>query len=181
MEAGVFALTGVGNLANVTVAFPGEHWSDKRASGVIVPGEAIVPVQASGDVFYRTAGSGDAAEKDRICIAKRPVEHPDVNTGPGSLGPNEIVNQAIADGDYVHRYYSGVFHLTLIVPDTYVPGDRIGWDANGARPAGKAGAGAWAKDAAADIDSIFEVMTWRPYGTDDEGILTVRTINRGQF
>jgi hypothetical protein len=62
-----------------------------------------------------------------------------------------------------------------------VPGDLIGWDENGARPTGKGGTGAWAKNAAADIDSIFEVRSSGPTArTGTEGILTVRSL-RGQF
>lgn len=179
-DVGNFPLTGVAALPNVSVAFPGEHWSDYRASGDIVPGEAIVPTASAGKKYVRKATAGDAAAQ--LGIALRTVQHPDVNTGPGSLGPNEIVNQTIASGDWVHRYLSGAFHLTLIAPDdSYAPGDLIGWDADGARPAGKGGTGSWAKNADADIDSIFEVEEWRPYNADgDEGVLTVRSL-RGQF
>jgi hypothetical protein len=184
VTVGDFALDGVGGLPNVTVAFPGEHWSDRIASGAIVPGEAVIPVAsgagASARLAMKVAGSADGAQASRLAIALRPVDIPDVNSGPNALGPNEIRNQEIAHGDYVHAYYSGAFHLTLIVPDTYLPGDLIGWDADGARPAGKDGAGAWAKNAAADIDSIFEVLTFRPVNGDNEGILTVRSL-RGQF
>src|SRR4051794_31970263 len=117
---GSFPLSDVSGLPNVTIAFPGEHWSNRRASGAIVPGEAIVPVAlADGSLGMRVATAGDAAEKDRLAIALRTVDHPDVNTGPSSLGPNEIRNSVIPDGEYVHAYYSGVFLLTLIVPDTY--------------------------------------------------------------
>lgn len=176
MEAGSFALTGVGALPNVTVAFPGEHWSNRRASGAITPGEAVVPVAgADGNLYMEVAGSGDAITQ--LAIALRPVDHPDPTN---VTGPNELRNTEIADGEYVHAYYSGAFHLTLIVPDDYAPGDLIGWDASGARPAGKDGTGAWAKNADADIDSVFEVMEFRPIGEDDEGILTVRSL-RGQF
>lgn len=175
MEAGAFALTGVGNLPNVTVAFPGEHWSNRKASGAVTPGEAVVPVASGGSLYMRTAGASDAATQ--LAIALRPVDHPDPT---GVLGPNEIRNQEIAEHEYVHAYYSGAFHLTLCVPDTYEPGDLIGWDANGARPTGKDGSGAWAKDADADIDSIFEVMEFRAINQDNEGILTVRSL-RGQF
>ena len=48
------------------------------------------------------------------------------NLGPGSLGPNEIVNLPINPNDYIHAYYSGVFRITLCVPDTYTPGELIG-------------------------------------------------------
>jgi hypothetical protein len=179
MEAGSFPLTRVGSLPNVSVAFPGEHWSDRRASGAVTPGEAVVPQASAGKLYMRKAGASDAAAQ--LAIALRPVDHPDVNTGPGSLGPNEIRNQVIANGEYVHAYYSGAFHLTLVVPDSYAPGDLIGWDADGARPTGKSGTGAWAKNSAADIDSIFEVTLYREINdADNEGILTVRSL-RGQF
>jgi len=177
MEAGAFPLTGVGALPNVTVAFPGEHWSNRVASGEITPGEAVVPVNDGGRLAMRTAEAGDAITQ--LAIALRPVDHPDA-TRP-LVGPNEIRNEPMADGEYVHAYYSGAFHLTLIVPAEYVPGELIGWDADGVRPAGKDGTGAWAKNAAADIDSVFEVMEYREVDdTDDEGILTVRSL-RGQF
>jgi hypothetical protein len=180
-DIGSFPLTGVAKLPNASVAFPGEHWSDRKATEVIVPGEAVVPVNDGGRLGMRRALATDAAEKDRLAIALRTVQIPDVNTGPAALGPNEIVNQSIQIGEYVHAYYSGAFNLTLIVPAVYVPGDRIGWAAAGARPTGKGGVGAWAKDAAADIDSIFEVIEFRPYNVaGTEGILSVRSL-RGQF
>lgn len=175
---GPFPLTGVGNLPNVTVAFPGEHWSNRYASGDITPGVAVVPAASAGKLYMRTAGEGDAATQ--LAIALRPVDVPDPNTGPGAIGPNEIRNQTIENDTYVHAYYSGAFHLTLVVPAAYVPGDLIGWDADGARPEGKTGTGAWAKNSAADIDSIFEVMEFRKVNAENEGILTVRSL-RGQF
>jgi hypothetical protein len=176
---GPYPLTGVGALPNVTVAFPGEHWSNRYASGDLTPGVAVVPAASGGKLFMRQANSSDAATQ--LAIALRPVDVPDTNTGPSALGPNEIRNQAIEDGTYVHAYYSGAFHLTLVVPGEYNPGELIGWDADGARPEGKAaGTGAWAKNSAADIDSIFEVMEWRKVNAKNEGILTVRSL-RGQF
>lgn len=179
MEAGSFSLTGTGDLANVTVAFPGEHWSNRVASGAITPGEAVVPVNSGGSLAMKVAGSGDAITQ--LAIALRPVDVPDPGNGPNSLGPNEIRNQSIANGEYVHAYYSGVFLLTLIDPNrTYTPGLLIGWDADGARPAGKSGAGSWAPNANADIDSVFEVMEFRAVGSDGEGIVTARSL-RGQF
>lgn len=178
-DVGSFPLEGVSRLPNVTVAFPGEHWSNRKASEDIVPGEAVVPVNSGGKLYMRVAEASDPITQ--LAIALRTVQVPDVNTGPNALGPNEIVNQTIATDEYVHAYYSGGFHLTLIVPDTYEPGDLVGWDADGVRPTGKTGTGAWAKNADADIDSVFEVMEFRPYNADgDEGILTVRSL-RGQF
>lgn len=174
-----FALGGVGALPNVTVAFPGEHWSDCKASGVLVPGEAIVPVASGGKRYMRKAIASDPITQ--LAVALRTVETPDVNTGPGALGPNEIVNTPMQPHEYVHAYYSGAFHLTLVVPNTYAPADLIGWDADGVRPAGKAaGVGAWAKNAQADIDSVYEVQEVRPIGDANEVILTVRSL-RGQF
>lgn len=182
MTAGPFPLTGTADLPNVTIAFPGEHWSNRKASGAIVPGEAVVPVNSGGKLYMRTAGAADAAAQ--VAIALRVIEHPDQSSGSTytqALGPNEIVNLEIAEHEYVHAYYSGVFHLTLVDPtNTYVPGALVGWDADGARPAGKSGTGSWALNANADIDSIFEVMEVREVGEDGEVILTVRSL-RGQF
>jgi hypothetical protein len=178
-DVGSFPLTGVSRLPNVTVAFPGEHWSNRKAAEAIVPGEAVVPVSSGGKLYMRKATDSDAITQ--LAIALRTVQTPDVNTGPNQLGPNEIVNQTIPEGDYIHAYYSGAFHLTLVAPDSYAPGDLIGWDADGARPTGKGGTGSWSKNAGADIDSVFEVLEWRPFSADGhEGILTVRSL-RGQF
>lgn len=174
-DVGAFELTSVAALPNVSVAFPGEHWSNRKAAEDIVPGEAVVPVNSGGRLYMEVAGSGSAITQ--LAIALRTVQAPD---STGVLGPNELMNTTIQQGEYVHAYYSGVFHLTLVVPDTYVPGDLIGWDADGARPTGKSGTGAWAKNAAADIDSVFEVMEFRAVNADDEGILTVRSL-RGQM
>lgn len=182
MEAGSFELTGVGALPNVTVAFPGEKWSNRKASGSggLVPGVAVVPESSAGGLFVRQAQSGDAITQ--LAIALRPIDVPDVNNGPASLGPNEIRNQTIDEGGYVLCYYSGAFHLTLVDPNrTYEPGDLIGWDADGDRPEGKAeGEGSWAPNANADIDSVFEVMEVREVGENGDVVLTVRSL-RGQF
>jgi hypothetical protein len=181
-EAGNFPLTGTGKLVHVAVAFPGEHWSDRVASGSITPGEAIVPAgsaNARGQMIMRKAISSDALAK--LAIALRPVDVPDPNNGPAASGPNEIRNQAIADGEYVHAYYTGGFTLTLVDPRrTYVPGNTIGWDEDGQRPAGVSGAGSWAPDANADIDAFFEVLHVEKVGSGGEVILKVRT-TRAQF
>lgn len=179
-EAGSHLLKGVKNLPHVAVAFPGEHWSDRVASGQVIPGEAVVPAgsaNARGQMIVRTAKSSDAAA--RLAIALRPVDVPDPNNGPSALGPNEVRNQAIVDGGYVHTYYSGGFVLALVDPRrTYLPGDSIGWDADGQRPEGVAGEGSWAPDANADIDGIFEVESAEKVGSDV--LLRVRSL-RGQF
>lgn len=180
VQQGSFPLEGTGSLPNVTVAFPGEHWSNRVASGSsITPGEAVVPVNSGGKLAVQRASASDPALQ--LAVALRPVDVPDVNTGPSALGPNEIRNQDMAAGEYVHCYYSGAFHLTLVDPNrTYTPGQLIGWDVDGARPVGKSGAGSWAPNANADIDSVFEVMEVRAVGEDGEVILTVRSL-RGQF
>lgn len=174
-----FQLDSVENLPNVTVAFPGEHWSNRKAHEALTPGEAVVPVNSGGKLYMRAASASDPVTQ--LAVALRTVQVPDVNTGPGSLGPNEIMNLEIAQHEYVHAYYSGAFHLTLVAPAVYAPGDLIGWDVDGARPTGKDGTGSWAKNASADIDSVFEVMEWRPVNdAETEGVLTVRSL-RGQF
>lgn len=190
-QVGAYPLLGVGPLANVDVAYPGEVWSNKRANGVIVPGSCVIPVMVSGVECVRPVistdaivAAGDGQRKENVAIALRQIMTPDVNPGSQynpALGPNEIVNLPIADQDYVRTYMTGVLNLTLVVPDAaYVPGDIIGWDPGGARPAGKAsGTGAWAahsRDAnvVANTD-VFVVHTLpRYYGSNNECILTVR-------
>jgi hypothetical protein len=176
-----FPLEGVGALPNVSIAFPGEHWSNGIASGQITPGEAIVPVASAAETpIYRTATNTDTALAQQIALAMNVVQEPDVNTGPGALGPNEIVNQPIAHGEYVSRRLSGAFNLTLVDPRrTYTVGSILGWDADGERPVGKSGVGSWAPNANADIGNVLEVMRVRKYG--DEYMLTVRFVGRSQF
>lgn len=180
--SGSFELTSVAKLPNAQVAHPGEHWSNRKASGAIVPGTAVVPL-ASGSaptatMVMRAAKPGDATTQ--LAIALKTVQVPDPNTGPGSLGPNEIMNSVIPSGEYIHAYYSGVLRLTLVTPDTYTPGELIGWDASATLPAGKEGAGGWAKNAKADIVSVFEVMEWDEVNSSThEGILTVRFLRGG--
>lgn len=178
MSAGTHPLTGTGDLPNVTVAFPGEHWSDAKASGAITPGEAVIPTGSGAVLYVRPVVGGDDGDK-RVCIAKRCVETPDVNN---VNGPNEIVNEEIADGEYVHRYNSGVFHLTLVDPrDSYSPGNLIGWDIDGQRPSGKSGSGSWRLSGGdTDVDAVFEVQLVREYGENGEVVLTCRSLN-GQF
>lgn len=166
-------------LPNVTVAFPGEHWSDGKAYETITPGELVVPVNSGGKLYWQRAASGTL--DPRSAIALRTVQTPDVNTGPSASGPVAIMNTAIAQHEYVHAYSSGAFHLSLIKPDTaYVPGDLIDWDPAGTRPTGKTGTGSWRRGATA-ARAFFMVQQFRPYSTaGDEGLLTVRSL-RGQF
>lgn len=190
-QVGAYPLTGVGKLPNADVAYPGEVWSHERANGIIVPASCVVPAVVGGVQCVRpvVAGdtivnSGDGLRRESLAVALRQIMTPDIN--PGSqynpqLGPNEIVNLPIADQDYVRTYRSGVLNLTLVVPDaTYAPGDIIGWDPTGTRPAGKAaGTGAWAKhtdDSAvvANTDIFVVHNAPRYYGTANECILTVR-------
>ena len=178
--AGAYPLTGVAKLPNVSIAFPGEHWSDALASGVIVPGEAVVPTFI-GDRRYMVRATTEQAGSRQLAIALRIQDVPDINSGPAALGPNEIVNRAIQDGEYVHAWYSGVFHLTLFEPAAYKPGDLITWVDDAVRPTGKGGTGAWSKTGATEDNSLFEVREFRKLATvATEGILTVRSL-RGQF
>lgn len=181
--AGDHVLDGVGDLLNVNVVHPGSKWSDAKASGVVTPGEPVVAV-ASGSspdstLVLRPLAGGEAV--DSIFLAERVVDIPDPNNGPNSLSPNAVRNQNIPAGEWVMRLYDGTFDLTLVTPDTYKVGEKIGWDLNGARPSGKASThqGAWSKDANADIKSVFEVTRWREINsTTHEGILTVKFIGR---
>src|SRR4051812_27038488 len=105
-SVGNFPLTGVTGLPNVTIAFPGEHWSNRIAQGAIVPGEACVPVNYGGKLAMKRAVAADSTK--RMAIALRTIGIPDVAGDSGfttSLGPTEIQNLQIADGEYVHAYY----------------------------------------------------------------------------
>lgn len=179
---GAYPLTAVGELANVTVVSPGEVWSNLRANGVIIPGAAVAPVNVGGTLHAKQLIVGDTPNIDQVGVALRQVEIPDVNTGPGALGPNQIVNQAIADEDYLRRQMSGALKLTLVEPrDDYEPGQLIGWAVAAARPAGKAaGTGAWSNAGVLAGTEIFEVFEYVPVGEDDEGILTVRFLRSNQ-
>lgn len=184
--AGPFELTSTEGLLNCNVVHPGEKWSDARASGVVTPGEPVIEVAsgASPDAVLcvRRVEAGDEAAA--IMLATRVVDIPDVNNGPSSLDPNGIKNQDIPHLEWLMRHVSGVFDLTLITPDTYKPGELIGWDLDGARPTGKSTTheGAWAKNAKADIKAVFKVVRWREVNsTTHEGILTVKFVGRQQF
>lgn len=184
-DYGSFQISSVADLPNVQVAFPGEHWSDVVASGTVRPGAAVVPVASGSRMAVREAQAGDSSVPlGQVGIALNPVQIPDSNAGSiynDALGPNAIVNRSITNGNYVHRYLSGAFHLTLIVADTYSPGDRIGWHAAGTPQTGKSGVGAWAKNSAADIDDVFEVVEFRTLpGVANRGVLTVRSL-KSQF
>jgi hypothetical protein len=191
-QTGAYPLTGVGKLPNAVVVFPGEVWSNKRASGVIIPGALVKEVLVEGVGSWAPVAEGDAIvnngdgiRKETLGVALRQIMVPDVN--PGSqynpqLGPNEIVNLPIASGDWLRTYKSGVLALTLVRPDaTYKEGDIIGWDPKGARPVGKAeGEGSWAKHASDDANviantDIFVVhKTPEFFGEAGECVLTVR-------
>lgn len=178
---GSFPLTGVAQLPNVTVAFPGEHWSNRIAQGVITPGDAVVETNYGGKLAMRRATAAD--DPRVLAIAKRTVDIPDVNVGSiynPAFGPNEITNLPIADGQYVHAYYSGVFVLSVGTPRAWVPGELVGWDPAAAKPTGKPGAGAWIL--AASLDAAFgTVQEFRPFNAGGtEGLLTVKSL-RGQF
>lgn len=178
---GTYPLTGVSRLPNVTVAHPGEFWTNRVASGAITPGEAVVPVNLAGRLAVRLATNTDPILQMGIAI--RPIDVPDGATDSQyttSLGPNEIRNLPLAAGAYCGVGYSGAFHLTLVKPRAWVPGELVRWGAAATRPTGKSGTGSW--DVTTDPTiALFEVMEFRPYSADGhEGILTVRSF-RGQF
>jgi len=183
---GSHVLSGVKNLPNAQVVHPGERWTDRKASGAITPGEPVVPLASgtspTGTLVMRPVKNGDLTQQ--LALATRVIDIPDPNTGPTSLGPNEVRNQDIPHMEWLMAHYSGVFVLTLVTPDTYAPGELIGWDLNGARPAGKATTheGAWSKNANADIKAVFEVQDWEEINSSThEGILTVKFVGRSQF
>lgn len=188
---GSFPLTSVRALPNVTVAFPGEHWSNRIAQGVIHPGDAVVEVNYNGKLAVRRATADDPVTV--LAVAKRCVDIPDVNAGSiynPALGPNDISNLPIQDGQYVHAYYSGVFVLSVATPRAWAPGELVSWDPAAARPTGKddVATGAWVL-APVDVNTnpdvtkaFFSVQEFRPYSADgNEGLLTVKTLHRGQF
>lgn len=205
-QVGAYPLTGTGKLPNVDVASPGEVWTNKRASGIIVPGSLVRPVLiggvgsvavvAAGDTIDQEesleqtgAASGSHVRAETLAVAMRQIMVPDINTGSQynlALGPNEIVNLPIADKDWVRTYHTGVLHLTLVAPDAgYLEGDIIGWDPKGARPALKtAGEGSWARIAHAEVvagTGIFIVQSPpRYYGSGNEAILTCRFLRSNQ-
>jgi hypothetical protein len=191
---GAFPLTSVARLPNVTIAYPGERWSDRKASGIIAPGTAVVPVAAGGKLLMRAATTGDAVTQ--MAVATRTIDVPDINPGSiyqEALGPNEIRNLPLQAGDYVLALFSGALILTLINPDTYNPGDLIGWIPGAAVPTGKptsatAGSGvsgSWGKmtgpaGGGTPIGPLFEVTMFRPVNpAGTEGLLNVRSL-RGQ-
>lgn len=191
---GAFPLTSVARLPNVTVAYPGERWSDRKASGIIAPGTAVVPTSSGGKLLMRAAAAGDAITQ--MAVAMRTIDVPDINPGSiyqEALGPNEIRNLPIQNGDYVLALYSGALILSLINPDTYNPGDLIGWIPGGAVPTGKPTSavsgsgvsGSWGKVTApagggTPLGALFEVQMFRPVNqAGTEGLLNVRSL-RGQ-
>lgn len=194
-QVGAFPLTGTGKLPNVDVASPGEVWSNRRASGLIVPGSLVRPVQvgsvgcvvpvASADTIVN---DGNGIRKELLAVAMRQIMVPDLNPGSQynpALGPNEIVNLTIADKDWVRTYHTGVLNLTLVQPEEYKEGDILGWNPKGARPALKAeGEGSWAKITAEHVvagTGIFIVdREPRIYGENNEAILTCRFLRANQ-
>lgn len=176
---GSFQLTSVAKLPNVSVAFPGEHWSDGKAAQTIYPGQMVVPINSGGARYWVPAASG--ALDPRACIALRTISPPDVNPGSeysAQLTPNDIMNLPLSVGSYVHTYRSGAFHLTLIVPDaSYGPSDLIGFDPLATPAAGKPAAGAWKKVNANPSYAFAEVVDWRPLSSDNTiGVLTVHSL-----
>jgi hypothetical protein len=191
---GAFPLTSVARLPNVTVSYPGERWSDRKASGVIAPGTAVVPVASAGKLLMRACQAGDAVTQ--MAVAMRTIDVPDQNPGSiyqEALGPNEIRNLPIQAGDYILALYSGALVLTLINPDAYNPGDLIAWLPGGAQCTGKPTSstpgsgvsGSWGKFTSpaggfTPLAALFEVQMFRPVNTaGTEGLLNVRSL-RGQ-
>ena len=187
-DYGSFQLTSVADLPTAVVAFPGEHWSDGVAVGTVRAGAAVIPVASGARIGLREPiaadVTGSGAANGQVAIALNPVQVPDGNAGSiynDALGPNDIVNRDITNGNYVHRYLSGVFHLTLIEAQAYTPGALIGWKVAGTPQTGQSGTGAWTLNASSDIKGVFEVVEFRTLpGETTKGVLTVRSL-RSQF
>jgi hypothetical protein len=181
--AGAYPMLGVGKLPNATIASPGEVWSRFRANGTVIPGAAVAPVLVSGNKRWKQLIVGDTPTIEQVAVALRQVEIPDVSQSFTALGPNEIVNQAIPDGDYVRTYHTGVLHMTLAEPRAdYAPGQKIGWAVAAARPSGKAaGTGAWSNAGILAGTAIFELEEIRGFGAGNDKILTVKFLRSNQF
>lgn len=201
-QVGAYPLTGTGKLPNVDVASPGEVWTNKRASGIIVPGSLVKPVLVSEVGSWAVVKTSDTVEiatgtvksdsthvyQGELAIAMRQIMVPDINQGSQynpALGPNEIVNLPIASGDWVRSYHTGVVHLTLVVPGTYAEGDVLGWDEKGTRPEFKAeGTGAWRRVDTGEVTAGTGILvvhtTPRYYGTNNEAVLTCRFLRSNQ-
>jgi hypothetical protein len=186
-QVGAYPLTGTGKLPNVDVASPGEVWSNKRASGIIVPGTLVKPVLVGEVGSVAPVATGDTVEiatavvkpdtthvyQESLAVAMRQIMVPDINTGSQynlALGPNEIVNLPIASGDYVRTYHTGVLHLTLVQPEAgYKEGDILGWKPKVQNAEVIAGTG------------IFIVQAPpRYYGANNEALLTCRFLRSNQ-
>lgn len=188
---GSFQLTSVAKLPNVTVAFPGEHWSDGRAepangASAIVPGTLVVPTSSGGARYWTPISAVGSAGLAQACVALRPISVPDLNVGSEynpQLTPNDIMNLPLAAGSFVHAYRSGAFHLTLIQANaSYVPGALVVFDPSASPVAGKPGPGAWRLAAANEAAYAWaEVTDYRPLTSDNtQGVLTVHSL-RVQF
>ncbi len=201
-QVGAYPLTGVGKLPNVSVASPGEVWSNKRADGIIVPGTLVKPTLVEEVGSVAEVGTEDEIEiatgaekttstivfQGSLAIAMRQIMVPDINVGSQynpALGPNEIVNLPIASGDWVRTYHTGVVHLTLVVPGEYAEGDVLGWNPEGERPEFKTeGKGAWdaiESEGVVKGTGILIVHTKpRVYGSKKENLLTCRFLRSNQ-
>lgn len=201
-QVGAYPLTGTGKLPNVDIASPGEVWSNKRASGIIVPGSLVKPVLSGEIGEVAPVATGDTIEiatataktdsthvyQASLAIAMRQIMVPDINVGSQynpQLGPNEIVNLPIASGDWVRTVHTGVVHLTLVQPAKYKEGDLIGWDPKGERPTLKTeGEGSWAAVEHANVVAGTAILivhtTPRYYGAAEEAILTCRFLRANQ-
>lgn len=199
MSVGDFPLVDVGGLPNIARTHPGEHWSDIRARGLVEPGAPVFPASAPADHglpevhtpgtkrWFKQVAVGDVPDTRQIALAMRPIEPPYDGEYPDGWGPNDVVNQDILEGKYVHAWYSGAFLLTLVTPRAagYPGGSILGWNPAAVRPASKRGpaddrTGAWQLASVAGTiagTDILEVIEWDEHNaTTHEGSLEVRTL-----
>lgn len=192
-------LSATGKLPNVTVAHPGERWSDCKAAGPITPGAAICPANfasaaASGRAEttpgnarpLKQVEASDTVDSRQVALALRTIVPPyEQSVTDGTLaddGPNELVNRVIASGEYLIEQKSGAFNLTLVEPRSdYRPSQIIGWNPAATRPAGKRGVsnaevGAWSNTSRKAGTDFLEVLEVLPYGDNGEVLLIVRSL-----
>jgi hypothetical protein len=145
-----------------------------------VPGEAVVPVNVSGKLAMRARST--PTRRRAWASPLRTIEIPDGVSSlyTTALGPNEIKNRQINTGEYVHAYYSGVFHLTLRHAARLGAGRARRLERRG-RAADRQVRHRRVGRRPTEANALFEVMEFRPFSANgQEGILTVRSL-RGQF
>jgi len=177
-------LNSVENLARVTIVNPPTRiLSHNAASGSVEPGEVVEPVVASatavefevGGRVQTVAGTLDAdlVGKQHYAVAMRQIDV--VNEYPVQNGPNNVVNQTIADGDWVRQVFDGTIITTLCASAaSYTPGELLTWDGAAVKPAGLSGTGAWVTSPSNDVAMASVVSAKEVNTNDNEWLVELR-------